>query len=438
MLGRKLLSNTVFAVVDQLISKIGTTLAFIVLVRLLPQSDIASVGVATSYLVLIAYLDVGLIRILLRDYTKIHTLESGRDSHFSAYLVFWLIQMGVICSVAAALQFFVLQRLHVPGLSLLYWALTIDFMALVLQDWIKTIFFADLQQSLVTVLSFVLTVARLCALALLLLWPTLDTYIWILIGAAAVSAVYWISIFLAKFRFRFQMQKRVWRIIGDGLSSYGIWDHFNRMVIDTLFSIDVAILSLVGQTANIASYSIALRLTSLLMLVPRQLSASMQVALSKYADVPMRMKVINSYLKVNLLLSVAQWLFVLIAGRWLVVLLFGNNIDIEQVLHFVNLISLAVLVFGLGCPLIGIINNMGNLRRAFTQVFLPTFLIGIAGYFYAGSTWGAGGIAYAHVGAYVLMVMLLGTFAVRNSRFRIQWQLVTPDEADFLRRLVKR
>lgn len=79
MLGRTIFSNTVFAGVDQLISKIGTTLAVIALVRLLPQSDIATIGVATSYLVLIAYLDVGFIRILLRDYTQILQIADARQ-----------------------------------------------------------------------------------------------------------------------------------------------------------------------------------------------------------------------------------------------------------------------------------------------------------------------------------------------------------------------
>jgi hypothetical protein len=79
VLGRTIFSNTVFAGVDQLISKIGTTLAVIALVRLLPQSDIATIGVATSYLVLIAYLDVGFIRILLRDYTQILQIADARQ-----------------------------------------------------------------------------------------------------------------------------------------------------------------------------------------------------------------------------------------------------------------------------------------------------------------------------------------------------------------------
>ncbi len=54
-----------------------------------------------------------------------------------------------------------LEPLNIPGLTLLFWALTVDFMATVLQDWIKTVFYADLRQKLVTAVGFVLTLVRL-------------------------------------------------------------------------------------------------------------------------------------------------------------------------------------------------------------------------------------------------------------------------------------
>ncbi len=66
MLSRRIFSNTTAAIADQLITKIGTTLAFVVLVRILPANDIATLGIATSYMVVVSYLDVGLIRILLQ------------------------------------------------------------------------------------------------------------------------------------------------------------------------------------------------------------------------------------------------------------------------------------------------------------------------------------------------------------------------------------
>src|SRR6185295_16141517 len=150
MLSSKIFSNTTFAIADQLITKVGTTIAFVVLVRILGPADIAALGIATSYMVVVAYLDVGLIRILLRDYAKMADQRDLRDRHITAYFAFWAIQMAAIVVVTALMQWLVLRPLGIPGLALLFWALTIDFMALVLQDWIKTLFYADLRQGLVT------------------------------------------------------------------------------------------------------------------------------------------------------------------------------------------------------------------------------------------------------------------------------------------------
>src|SRR6185312_16410859 len=95
-----------------------------------------------------------------------------RDRHITAYFVFWAIQMGAIVVVSALMQWLILDGLHIPGLTLLFWALTIDFMGVVLQDWIKTLFYADLRQGLVTGVGLAITLVRLLALFLLFFAPT--------------------------------------------------------------------------------------------------------------------------------------------------------------------------------------------------------------------------------------------------------------------------
>jgi O-antigen/teichoic acid export membrane protein len=436
VLSHKLFSNTAFAVVDQLIGKIGTTLAFIVLVRVLPEHDIATVGIATSYLVLVAYLDVGLIRILLRDYSKVTESIEVREQHFSGYLLFWFGQVAATLLVASALQWLVLNRLHLQGLNWVFWALTADFLALGLQDWIKVVFYADLRQSLVTALSFLLTLAKLAGLVVLAWFPSLRTYAWFLFAAALVTFSFWTVVFLRRFRFRMQVNAHILRLVRNALADYGIWDHLDRMVIDTLFSIDVAILSLQGQTRDIASYSIALRLTSLMMLVPRQLASGLQVALAQYREPMARARSINSHLKVNLLAGLGQWLVIAVFGQWLIVSLFGAQVHVNLVYHFTIIIAAAVTVLGIGMPLIGVINNASSMRDVFFQAYLPALVLGLLGYVFAGSHYGARGMAWANLAAYGGLVLLLVRFAWRNCPFPLRLRLVTPEEAQFLKRLV--
>jgi O-antigen/teichoic acid export membrane protein len=433
MLSRKILSNTTAAIADQLITKVGTTLAFVVLVRILAPVDIATLGIATSYMVVVAYLDVGLIRILLRDYAKIAHSPELRDRHITAYFAFWAIQMGAIIVVSALMQWLILDRLHIPGLALLFWALTIDFMGVVLQDWIKTLFYADLRQGLVTGVGLAITLLRLAALVLLIFAPTLAGYSWLLIGCAVLGSLVWVILARLKFHFRFRSEGTVFSMLRHALMDYGIWDHLNRMVIDTLFTIDMAILAMVNQRADIASYSIAMRLTSLMMLVPRQLSASLQLALSQFRETEKRGEVAGTYLKANFLLMLAQLAVILVFARPIVVLLFGDAIDVERVVYFTRLLAIAVAVFSLGSPLTGIINATASVRRSFLLASLPALVFGLACYFIAGARWGAVGMAYSNVGAYALLVVLLGIVVGKYCPLPLRFHWISPRERQFIR-----
>ena len=433
MLSRRIFSNTTAAIADQLITKVGTTLAFVVLVRLLAPVDIATLGIATSYMVVVQYLDVGLIRILLRYYSKMAGSRELRDRHITAYFAFWALQMGAIVIVTALMQGFVLAPLHIPGLALLFWALTADFMATVLQDWIKMMFYADLRQGLVTAVGLAITLARLLALLLLLLFPTLAGYSWLLIGSAILGSLVWISLAYFKFQFRFRSEGNVFALLRHALMDYGIWDHLHRMVIDTLFTIDMAILAIVNQRADIASYSIAMRLTSLMMLVPRQLSASLQLALSQFRETEKRAEVAGTYLKANFVLMLAQLAVILVFARPIVVLLFGEGIDVERVTFFTRVLAVAVAVFSLGSPLTGIINATGSVRRSFLMASLPALLFGLTCYFTAGARWGAPGMAYSNVAAYAVLVVLLALVVGRYCPLPIRFTWISPRERQFLR-----
>lgn len=433
MLSRKILSNTTAAIADQLITKMGTTIAFVVLVRILAPADIAALGIATSYMVVVAYLDVGLIRILLRDYARMADQRELRDQHITAYFAFWAIQMGAIVIVSALMQWLILDRLHIPGLALLFWALTIDFMGTVLQDWIKTLFYADLRQGLVTGVGLAITLMRLLALFLLLWAPTLAGYSWLLIGCAVLGSFVWFTLARVKFHFRFRSQGTVFSLLRHALMDYGIWDHLSRMVIDTLFTIDMAILAMVNQRADIASYSIAMRLTSLMMLIPRQLSASLQLALSQFRETEKRAEVAGTYLKANFVLMLAQLAVILVFARPIVVLLFGEAIDVERVVFFTRMLAIAVAVFSLSSPLTGIVNATRSVRRSFLVASLPTLVFGLTCYFVAGAVWGAVGVACAKLAAYAMLVALLVFVVGRYCPLPIRFTWISPRERQFIR-----
>src|SRR6201986_1327209 len=134
-----------------------------------------------------------------------------------------------------------------------------------------------------------------------------------------------------------------------------------------------------------------------MMLVPRQLSASLQLALSQFRETEKKAEVAGTYLKANLILMLGQLAVILVFARPIIVLLFGDGIDVERVTFFTRILAIAVSVFALGSPLTGIVNAASNVRRSFLVASLPALIFGLVCYFTAGARWGAVGMAYSNV-----------------------------------------
>ncbi len=435
-LGKKVFSNTVFAIADLILAKIGTTAVFVLLVRTLSSSDIAAVGIGMGYLVIVAYIDVSPIRVLLRDYPTVARDQVERDRLLTALFVFWVLQTCVILPISFGINVLVLKRLEVPGLTFLFFGMTIDFIALTFQDWLKLVFYTDFQQALATKIGFFFASARLACYGLLILSPSLANYTWILIFTALANCLLWGILFQRRFHYRPIFYREIPAVIWRSLAGYGLWDHLNRMAIDTLFTIDTVVLSWFGALREISNYTIALKFTSLLFLIPMQVHRSLQVMLSNLSDGKKQTVAVSTFLKINTIFSGAQMLVVLVAGGWLIHLLFGIDTD-REVIEYTLIIAAGVTIMNLGWPLISVINNYCSLRDAFLRVFLPSLVAGLGIYIVTAMKWGAIGVAYGNIAIYSILVAGLVRFSMKRLPFEIEWRLITREEKKVLRGLLK-
>jgi len=436
-LADKVLSNTVYSIIDVLLLKASTILAFVLLVRSLPDRDIAAIGIATGYLIFVQYLDVGPIRVLLRDYPKLSADSRSRNELLTALFAFWGLQAIAMLVVTFLLIRWVLGPLKIDGLPLLYSAIVVDFVALTLHGWIKVIYFADFQQRVATLISLAVGVVRLCSYVLLFFVPSLETYSAILIVLALAGSAVWIIAFHRRYRFRPIWHSGSLGILRKSLADYGLWDHLNRVVIDTLFTIDLVILSWFADIREMSSYTVALRFASLLRLVPAQLNSALQIASAKAYDGEHRIQVINTMLKVNALVSILQFAIILVLGKWLMTVLFGASAA-ASALNYALILCGAVTIFNLAYPLIAIVNNYCSLSKGFLFVFLPGLFFGLAAYVTGGAAFGALGMAWCNVLAYFGLAIGLAFFVARFHPISIAWQVVTPAESELLRRVISR
>jgi hypothetical protein len=387
------------------------------MVRLLPAPDIATIGIGMGYLVLVFYLEVGPIRVLLRDYPKVSRNSKDRDELLTSLFLFWGLQVLAMLLLYSGLHYFVFTKLDLPSLSFLFFGMVIDTIVLSFQDWIKLIFYVDLRQALATRIGFYLNIFRLISYGLLYFWPSLYNYAWILIGTSCVNCMVWGLAFKKIFGFQLIFNNRIQKILKNSLGSYGLWDHLNRMSIDTLFTIDTVVLSLVAfqQLQDIGNYTIALKFTSLFFLIPMQLSRSLQVVLSNYLEDRKRYNAINTFFKVNFIVSIVQLVFVVIGGEWLIHLLFGAGIH-PDVIRISMVIAVGVTIMNLGFPLI----------------------VGCGVYVETALHWGTMGLAYGNVFIYTLLTISLAIFTLKKYPFPLMFTLMTQEERGLLHGIIKR
>ena len=433
-LGRRVATNTSAAIIDLLLTKVANVLVFVLLVRILGTAEIAAIGVATGYLVFLLYLDVSPIRVMLRDYPRLSQDVVRTNRLLSALSLFWIGQCGAMVLVCAFLVGFVLPRLSLPALAFLYVALTIDFIALTLRDWVKTLYYADLRHGTATKISIAENAVRLSCLLLILYLPHIETYAWLLIALAIGSGAVWVGALLAHFRFRPIFDRHTLPLLKHSLTDYGLWDHLNRTAIDTLLTIDTIILSWYAEAPEIAAYAIALRFTSLLLLLPTQLHRGLQVALSNVQTEEKRAEAANTALKLCAAIGLAQLLAVALAGDWILWVLFGASATREVYVYAV-IITVAVTAMIPSWPVLSIINNFASLREAFRLVFLPAMLVGLPMYVLSAAYAGGLGMALAKVVVYAGLGGALMLFCAKKCPFPLQVTVLSPREKALMREL---
>lgn len=426
-LGAKVADNTAFAVLDTIIRKLGNTVVFVLLVRLLTGSEIAAIGVAGGYLTFLTYLDIAPVRVLLRDYPRFESDRQDRDQLLTGLGLFWLLQTTLIILLCLGLDRVFLMSIELPGLSLLFWALTADFIAVTLQDWIRVVFYVDFQQREATRVGLFVNASRLAVFGLLLLDPSIEFYSWLLIATSAAICVIWTILFQRYFRVRPRWGRSVWRYLIYSLKSYGLWESLNRKTTATLFMVDTVVLSSLGLLGELDSYTIALKFCSMLWLIPMQLESSTQLALANVSTRNRRIQSINSLLKIDVIVSILQLGVILLIGDWLLRLLFGADIPPSTV-EYMIVIGVGVTIMNVAFPLIGAINNLCDLRDAFLQVFVPSLLLGVLGYAGLGAVWGTIGVAYGNIVAYAIVVTAALIFLTRRYGFSLSLAGITSAE----------
>jgi O-antigen/teichoic acid export membrane protein len=434
---KRIINNALAGILDLVFSKITNILIFVLLVRLLGERDIAAIGIGTSYLILVAYLDLAPIRVLLRDYPKISSDQSERDRFLTAMFLFWCFQAITMLIVGFCVANFILDHLNYTYIKLLFIALTLDFIALTLDGWIKTIFYSAIRQGTATRIGLCVSVMRFASLSSLFFYPSLKNYSLILIAISLCGCLIWFSAFIIFFKYRPKLNKNDIRGLFRSLLDYGVWYHLNRSFFDTLLVVGTAILAWFASASEVADYSIALRFTSLLLILPGQLAQAIQLSLSHTTENKIRFDVLNAGLKTAGLIGFFQIVFIMILGNWILNLFFGKIMN-DNILLYVRLISIGSFFMVFSYPFFSAMNNFTNLFHAWSRLFLPLLIIGVAIYYIAAFTAGARGMAVANVIVYSMTTIGMYIFLSVKWPFPIRLKTLSLRERELLKQMFRK
>lgn len=422
-------SNTGLALIELIITKVANVAAFIILIRLLGHEDIAAIGIAGGYLVFLAYLDISPIRVLLRDYPKYSADRQQRDEHLSALFIFWVAQTAVMLGLLYLIQLTVLSRLSFEGLGFLFLAMAIDFIGVTFQDWLKVIFYAEFRQAIATRLALLFSTIRLLSFLAMILAPSLEIYAWILIWTTVLKILVWWIVFSRQYSFRWILHRKTFTILKNSLGNYGAWDHLNRSVIDTLFYIDTAILVWFVSTIDVSDYTVALKFTSLLLMIPMQLHVTLQLMLSHTDIRDKQAEYLGALVKLTIIVSLMQLLFVIFLGKLAMQILFGDAVN-QNVYTYALIQTIAITLMSVSLPFLSVLNNFCRLRDGFIRLFLPALLLGLTLYLTMAWFWGTMGIAWANVLIYG--TLSIGLIVHVRNRYPLQLRMGSITSGDKL------
>ena len=440
----RLTRNAIFALLDVLLTKACTMLILVAFVRLIPESRndeaVAAITIAYGWVVLLAFLEVTPIRVVLRDWPRFTGSARKRNRLLTGMAGWWLAQSLLILAGAGAVCLLTPQTL--PHLHLAVVGLTLNFLAESLQFWVKTVLYASFRQPLETGLSLIASLTRLgLVIGGLLYAPGVVTYALCLVAAAGFTTALYTGTLFRVVGFRPVVDRLTLPRLRRSVGGYGIWDHLNISVIDALFMIDPLILQQLliagrADAAQVSAYGIALRFVSMLIIIPQQLTRTLQVALANAADRVYAERSFNSIFKLSKLVAIAELTVVALLARPLLELLFGG-VSADTV-RYTRLLACAMCIMCVAWPCLAVVNHSGNLRGAFFGLFLPILPLGLLTYAAAG--WWAGplGVAEANIAVYAILAVTLFGFARRTGGLRLRPALLAPHERDSLRALLRR
>ena len=391
-----------YGALEQVALRVLDFLTLWIVLHTLPEADLASYGVATGMLFLFNVALVTPESALLRDRVK-WAAAGELDSHLKAFLLFAELRILFLAVLAATVAW-------VSGTDgVVFYACALSLIAQTIQlaEIARIDFRADLRQKTILATELPLKALLLALAALLFLAPGLANYLLIYLAWAVIGALAWLRRMRRRHGVGFNLEWRGLARIRAVMADFSLWQHLAWLVTCVVFNIDPWVLTwFSADTATVATYTLALKVAWMFLMAPVFLQTMTGILLLNSQSEAQRQRVFRGMLGLNAGVSLAQFLFFVLAGEWIGHLFRGGDLDARLFVELGFILNLGGLALNLVRPFIAELTLRGDMRRLLLTLYLPVLAVGGAGYLALTPWLGAPGCAAASALAYLVFALL--------------------------------
>lgn len=392
-----------YGMLDQIFGRVFDFATLWVVLRTLPDTDLAAYGIATAMLFLFNLVFVAPEASLMRD--KKSWVEQGvLTEYLFGFVLFAELRIVIVCVVAAVVG------LSVGWDSAYFFACILGLVHQFIQlaELVRLDFRVDLQQKQVFKAEIALKALLLVFVSVMFIRPELRTYLIVFLAWAAIGALYWSWKLKKKHHVGFNLQWQGLNRAWDSLRDFAFWQHLSGVVTYTIYNIDPWVLSWFStKTETISTYTLALKVSALFFAVPMFLQSMTTILLVNCKTEEHKRSTFRKAFVLNAVLSLGQFGVFLIAGEWIGWIFRGENLDGPLFYELGLYLSVGVVVLNFSRPLIAELILHAPMKRLLVGVYIPALALAFGLYIAFTAGLGAKGCAIASALAYSVFAGLL-------------------------------
>ena len=408
-----------FGALEQIVARVFDLATLWVILRTLPEVDLATYGIATSMLFLFHLVLLTPETALIRDKLKWQKENVIKDYH-NVFILFSQLKIVFVILITCMTGW-------IWGLDNPYFVVCV--LALVNQlilcaEIARLDYRIDLKQKEIFKFEIIFKLILLCGVLWLFVTPGLLYYLPIYLFWSVLGALFWINKLNHKYGSFFNIQWNKLYLLKDVLKNFSLWQHFNGVVTYIIYNIDPWVLAwFTLSTSVISLYTVTLKVSALFFMVPMFLQLMTSIMLVNISNQREQEVAFNKMFYLCLIVSIAQFIFFIYFGEWLAILFRGESVNVEEFIFLGLWINAGVLMLNIVRPFISYLMLNARMKKVLIFGYLPSLVISIVLYIALTAGYSELGCAIASMLSYLVFAVMIIIFSYQSGfRFSTMWR----------------